>query len=447
MRKITFLACMLVCVAAVAQYIGPGFYRVHNAGSDCYISIKGTHYQRSTEPDAFWSCVQMNKLADVITEPGSIIYIPDTIQTALYGQGVDTYSLTGLPLDVWPAPVMENDRPTYVAHIVYDGFNFYFRDYGNGMTSGGSKRRAESHWWIEPVNEASIDTSYMGLKPVTSQVEDSVMWYWATMCCDFPIWIPVDGGVEGAYTVRDLKLGSDSLYYAEPVKVYGQGDTVPAATPILFKCASPEASGNKVVPVGAIANHTTMPIASDMLMGNYFSNFKNHGDLNDYSFMVEYIPSQSTKACSSFLALGFDENGNPGFYPQTDGTYMAANSAWLSLNTASQSSVTAVYLGKAPVDEPLDPEDPEDPEESFLMGDVNDDGKLTIGDATQLINFLINDSSDNPEEPDPQKNGDNADEDHPVTEISFGAADINGDGIVNVTDLSRLIAMLLETQD
>jgi hypothetical protein len=209
----------------------------------------------------------------------------------------------------------------------------------------------------------------------------------------------------------------------------------------------PEASGNKVVPVGAIANHTTMPIASDMLMGNYFSNFKNHGDLNDYSFMVEYIPNQSTKACSSFLALGFDENGNPGFYPQTDGTYMAANSAWLSLNTASQSSVTAVYLGKAPVDEPLDPEDPEDPEESFLMGDVNDDGKLTIGDATQLINFLINDSSDNPEEPDPQKNGDNADEDHPVTEISFGAADINGDGIVNVTDLSRLIAMLLETQD
>ena len=442
MRKFILVACLLVCVTAVAQYSGPGFYRVHNAGSDGYIAIKGTKFVKSTDPDAFWPCVLMETQEEVISDPGSIIYIPDTVQTALYGQGVDTYSLTGLPIDVWPAPVIENGLPTYIAHVVYNDFNCYFRDYGNGMTSGGSKRRAESHWWIEPVNEASIDTSYIGLKPVITELKDSVMWHWATICCDYPIWIPIDGGVEGAYTIRDVKMGSDSLYYAEPVKVYGQGDTVPAATPILFKCASPDASGNKVVPVGDIANHTAMPIESDMLMGNYFSRFINHGDLNDYSIMVEYIPEQATMASSNYLALGFDENGRPGFYPQADSTYMAANTAWLSLNTASMALVTAVYLGVAPVDEPVDPE-------PVMKGDVNDDGKLTIGDATQLINFLINDTSDRPDDPenpvDPEtQKGDDADEDHPVTVIDHEAADINGDGLVNVTDLARLIAMLLD---
>ena len=434
---------MLVCVTAVAQYSGPGFYRVHNAGSDCYIAIKGTKFNKSTDPDAFWPCVLMEKQADAISDPGSIIYIPDTIQVALYAQGVDTYTLTGLPLDVWPAPVMEKGLPTYVAHTVYNDFNCYFRDYGNGMTSGGSKRRAESHWWIEPVNEASMDTSYIGLKPVISELKDSVMWYWASMCCDYPVWIPTDGGVEGAYTIRDIKLGSDSFYYAEPVQVYGQGDTVPAATPILFKCTYPEASGNKVVPVGAIANRRSMPIVSDMLMGNYFSSFINHGDLNDYDFLVEYIPEQATMAKSNNLALGFDENGKPGFFPQADSTYMAANTAWLTLNTADMSLVTAVYLGTAPVDEPVDPEEP------VIKGDVDGDSKLTIADATRLINFLINDSSDrpdDPENPDPSK-GDDADENHPVTVINYEAADINGDGVVNVTDLSRLIAMLLEAVD
>lgn len=412
----------MVSIIACAQYSGPGFYRVHNAGSDCYICINGTHFEKTTNPDAFWPCAVMKKDSAQVTDPGSIIYIPDTVQVGLYSQGVDTYSLTTLLLDVESAPVMENDLPTYVAHTVYNGFNCYFRDYGNGMTAGGSKRKAESHWWIEPVNEESMDYSFLGLKPIINDTAITDGWYWATMCCDFPILIPEGGGVEGAYTIREIILGSDSIYYAEPVKVYGQGDTVPAATPILFKCASPYASGNKVIPVGDIANCTAMPIANDLLMGNYFSAFTNHADFNNYDVTATYIPEQSTPGNASYLALTIDAYGYPTFMATDSTTYMAANSAWLDISdtsfSAKKNEITSIRLGEAPEDEE-EPQEPQEPE--ILIGDANDDGYVNVSDVTTLIDYILCASG----------------------ETYHPANDVNQDGYINVEDVSTLIHMIL----
>ena len=61
MRKITAIVCLLVAIIASAQYTNPGFYRVHSANTDAYISIKGTKYVFSSKPNAFWSCILMLK--------------------------------------------------------------------------------------------------------------------------------------------------------------------------------------------------------------------------------------------------------------------------------------------------------------------------------------------------------------------------------------------------
>ena len=360
----------------------------------------------------------MKKDSAQVTDPGSIIYIPDTVQVGLYAQGVDTYSLTHLLLDVQIAPVMENGMIAYVAHTVYNDFNCYFRDYGNGMTAGGSKRKAESHWWIEPINETTLDNSYLGLKPV---IDESVRMdenYWATMCCDFPIFIPEGGGVEGAYTIREIVLGSDSIYYAEPIKVYGQGDTVPAATPILFKCTSPYASGNKVVPVGEIANHTAMPISNDMLKGNYFSAFLNHADFNNYSVTATYIPEQSTPGAPHFMALSIDANGYPTFMSTNSTTYMAANSAWLDISSliAEKGEITSIRLGEAPEE----PEDPETPEPK--VGDIDGDGHVNVNDVSRLTHYILYEAEDYE---------------------SNSRYDVNQDGKVNVDDVTTLIRIIL----
>lgn len=73
----------MATIGAAAQYSGPGFYRVQNASTHSYICIKGTQYQKSTYPDAFWPCVLMQKDSAQVTDPGSIIYIPGTEDTSL----------------------------------------------------------------------------------------------------------------------------------------------------------------------------------------------------------------------------------------------------------------------------------------------------------------------------------------------------------------------------
>ena len=425
MRICTFFACLLVSVMASAQFSGHGYYRVHNANTDCYISIKGTHYEKTINTDAFWACVLMQRESTVMSDPGAVIYIPDTIGVALYAQGVDTYSLTGLWMDIYPAPVKQNGLETYVAHVTYDGLNFFFRDMETGMCAGGTRRKAESHWWIEPINESTMETSYLGLKPVNSE-PDGEGWYWATMCCDYPIFIPADGGVVGAYTVSEVAMGPDSIYYAEPVQVCGQGDTVPAATPVLFKCKSASVSDNKVVPVGDLANCTAMPISNDLLMGNYFSSFTNYADLSDCSVTKLYIPEQATPAMPEYLTLVLDSCGRMTFVPKDAESYMDANSAWLNVKGLDLDPEAPIILGMKPEVDPIVVPDP-DPEDG--SGDANGDNRVDIDDLTLVIAYVLGDSSLETK----------------MKMVYVNACDVDMNGSVDVDDVTVLIQMLLNS--
>ena len=222
MRKITAIVCLLVAIIASAQYTNPGFYRVHSANTDAYISIKGTKYVFSSKPNAFWSCILMLKDSAQVSDPGSIIYIPRLEQTSLCAQGVSTYTLTDMWMDVAPAKENEGGRDTYIATTVTmindRPFKCYFRDEGVGLTAGSSDK-TDSRWWIEPVSEESIETSFLGVKPQSEAVVDNDGWYWTTTCCDFPMLLPQDGGVEGAYTVKTVKAGDDGKYYTAQVPI------------------------------------------------------------------------------------------------------------------------------------------------------------------------------------------------------------------------------------
>ncbi len=424
MRLIISSLCLLVAMIATAQYSEPGYYRVHSAYSDGYISIKGTKYQKTTRPDAFWSCIKMVKDSALCSDPGSIIYIDGLEQTSLCSQGVSTYSLTGLYLDVLTANVMEDGKPTYVATTSYEALTCYFRDFGVGMSPGFNPSVRQAHWWIEPVNEQSMDTSYLGVKPANEKIKDANGWYWTSISCDFPFALPVNGGIEGAYTVKELEKADDGRFFVTALKVYGQGDTVPAATPILLKCKSPYASGNKVIPVKGIANNNKMPLYSDLLMGNYFSSFINHASYTDPAVTTEYIPSQATKAAACYMALGIDENGSLGFFPQAEGTYMAANTAWLSIESMKLEGVKAVYLVEETAQEP-----------EAQVGDVNGDGNLNISDALMFINYLLNHV----------ELGQVNINDGAPADFNATMADFNGDGTVNVSDVIDLINHLLNT--
>ena len=153
-------------------------------------------------------------------------------------------------------------------------------------------------------------------------------------------------------------------------------------------------------------------------MGTYFSNFMNHASLTDYGFIDEYIPEQSMEASAEHLALGVDAEGKLAFMPMPEGTYMAANSAWLSLCLIDEeiAGLEVVYLGMAPV------------EPEPVKGDLNGDGALTVSDVTALIHYVLAMETE-----------------EPVRDLNIdpSAADINGDGRVNISDVTYLLRLVL----
>lgn len=420
MKNVVTLVCLLVTLVASAQFSGPGYYRVRNASTKGYICINGTHFEKSTYADAFWPCIKMKTDSDQVADPGSIIYIDHIGKDCdLFSQGVSTYELTRLMMTVDYATVNEGGIESYVARTYYEymvdtvlvAIDCYFRDMGLGLQAG-NKEKTYSRWWIEPVNESSMDVSYFGVKPVSKDMVDADGWYWTSLCCDFPVAIPEGSGVYGAYTITEIEPITTDRYNAAPLLVYGQGDTIPAATPVLIKCKYPYASGNKLLPVGKKADITNFPLVNDMLMGNYFSSFTNHCSLTDVNATKVYVPYQSTPASHSNLALGIDEEGRLGFFTQPSGTYMAANTAWLNVASLGETrDQVIVYL--AP-EAQVEPEDPE-----IIYGDSDNDGQISITDVTVLIDNILN-----------------------GVEAGLGA-DSNADGQVDITDLTTLIDLLL----
>lgn len=64
---------------------------------------------------------------------------------------------------------------------------------------------------------------------------------------------------------------------------------------------------------------------------------------------------------------------------------------------------------------------------TFLLGDVNSDGRVNVSDAIVLINYLINETQ-NGQDP---------------SDFNRAAADFNRDGLINVSDASTLINFVL----
>ena len=93
-----------------------------------------------------------------------------------------------------------------------------------------------------------------------------------------------------------------------------------------------------------------------------------------------------------------------------------------------QGAMTAVYLAEVKDEEPGDPEEP-----VVILGDANGDGIVNIKDVTLLINYLMSENND-AEEP--------ARFNAPST-VNAAALDVNEDGIVNIKDVTALINLLL----
>ena len=361
----------------------------------------------------------------------------------------------------------------------------YFIDNDGTFAISESYSATNAKWYIEPVTHFNV------LPEVALNGK-----YYTTIKVSFPFIL--SGQVEKAYVIETV---ADGILNYKEIAVTGQ--TVPAGTPVILQCASPNAADCQLIPTGVptyttpntsvttggapAATETSSYSGNNLLDGTYYCNtdgqlsyskYNTNGTVTTASINGNHFtkPTDPQK-----YVIGFNDSGKLGFIKAT-GTAMPANKAWLVLTenglfpsvstpsitpasdtyaeaqtvtiaaedgatiyyttdgsepsmtstlysepfTVSETTtvkaiaikeglynnsevVTAEYVIEVPV--------------TVLLGDVNDDGEVTIRDVTQLINYLLS-------------HGD-------TTPFNAANADTSQDGEITIRDVTSLINILL----
>lgn len=123
----------------------------------------------------------------------------------------------------------------------------------------------------------------------------------------------------------------------------------------------------------------------------------------------------------AFICDGYSSDGtfhfNFGWYGTCDGWYVST-----ALNMTHRSGDYLRYNTGQEMVIGIEPPEGWEPPVTFLLGDVNGDGAVNIADVTKLIDYLLDDT----------------------TAINLDAADVKGDGVVNIADVTALIDLLLD---
>ena len=191
--------------------------------------------------------------------------------------------------------------------------------------------------------------------------------YYTTFCA------PFDMTLNGATAYTVAKGEGTQLTTTE---VSG---TIAAGTPVLLVATSNSATAT----IGS--NYSTAISTETALTGSYL-------EIAEFDGATNYI-------------LGSDSDGKAGFV-HSEGTTLSANCAYIA-GDESTSSIEAFHFTL-------------DPSES-IVGDVNDDGKITIADVTALVNIILG----------------------KATIPASGVADVNGDTKVTIADVTALVNIIL----
>ena len=373
--------CALMLIAlcalpAMAQLNGTGYYRFRNAQySTEYISMSndlfnyttcistacgGLSQATSSEGQArAMACVgkyletdiHMINDADIIV-PGSVVYAKkkntnsSNYEYNLIGQGTSLLTLTtgtypgtaqlkfedryitikavsGSGANTLYTASIELKSSTYVLFVGYPNLGIRYLIDNNGTFSvSESSSATNAKWYIEPVTHFNVQP----------EVELNGKWY---TTIKVPFAFTLSGSVEKAYKITAVTGGV--LAYQE---ISG---TIPAGTPVLLQCGSPNAADCQLIPSGAPdftapdvsitssaprATDVTTPTEDNLLAGTYYCNTDGTMSFPTPSGTSSFNANHYT-AISDKYVIGKNANGKLGFIAAT-GSAMPANKAWMT---------------------------------------------------------------------------------------------------------------------
>ena len=462
MKNITRNCCLallasLMTLPAIAQMNGTGYYRVRNYQYNNYISIANDRLvyktivssgggatklalQTSTYAPYAFNCVDAYLRNDIhlnpseYIDPATVIYAKkiESNDYNLIGQGTSLLTLTTGMYDGTNGDVLFSDlnvsiikksgsgaSSLYTASILLKAtatgiplFGTITKELGtryfvdnNGTFSISESTPDNAMWYVEPL-------TYFNVNP---EVEFNGKYY-TTLKVPFECKLdPDNSDVKKAYVIESVSDG-----VVQPVEI---ADNIPAGTPMVLECSSNNPLNcklffisNTTMPVfpAPVGTATSAPTADEdsyyggtnLLKGTYYCNDDANLEYVNYQDTTLNLSTANRHVTSATdpqkYVLGITESGKLGFIPASGN--MPINKAWLE------------SAGEFPWELPV----------TVKLGDVNDDGVVTIKDVTCLIDYLLGG------EPEP---------------FNLDNADVSEDGAVTIKDVTALIDLLLSNPD
>lgn len=257
---------MGVALHTTAQITGNGYYRVQNKETGRYIELidnRGKVDYVTTTVD-LGALQTISGFDQVVGNPATVFYFTDkgSRNYNLSGQGCDLYGMIGYYLEL-----KQLSSGAYRCSKTVNGALLYLADeegdYSPGMVvTTGQKTR---DWYVRPIT--ADGDNYFGLKPEVSARQG----LFTTIYAAFPFAFAAEG--MEAYTVTKVDRGM-AVY--KPLT----GTVVPAATPVIVKCAGSAAADNKL----NLLTATDKAPAGNLLRGVYFNNGSNlHNNQKAYN--------------------------------------------------------------------------------------------------------------------------------------------------------------------
>lgn len=375
LNRMCAIAMLALCsLPAMAQLNGTGYYRFRNsARTSDYITIANDKFNYttviSTAGGGLWNvalgdgktyamqCATKILQNDIhlVSDPdvidlSSVIYAKkrtiyeDDYEYNLIGQGTSLLTLT---TGTYPGNVVLEFKNLYVslnavsgsgANTLYTasiplkasnnsmadlGIRYFVDECGQFDTDVSSvASQAKARWFVEPVKHFNV----------LPEVELNGK-YFTTVKAPFAF--TLSGQVEKAYKITANNSGI--LTFEE---ISG---AIPAGTPVLLQCGSPNAADCQLMPTGEpvftapdvslttgapAATDVTTATADNLLAGTYYCNTDGTITMAKSGGTFSYNGNHITAASGKFV-IGKNADGKLGFIPAT-GTAMPANKAWLT---------------------------------------------------------------------------------------------------------------------
>ena len=271
----------IIAIPLLAQYSGPGFYRIQNQGeAGRYISIQNDKVSEESKSISLSSGKAVNEAVEALQlvkskdgNPGTILYISgSTSGFTIKAQGMNTEKLLNdfgygnQSLQMSSQGELNTVYSGYQIDLIDYGFNFPVKRENSycGVATLSYIRQLETNekkyslWKIKKIDNQK---EFFGINPSENvKVGDK---YYTTLFTCFAY--QLKDGMKAYYIDQHIY---DTNHVQEPIAELKEitNGIIPASTPVIIECSSSNVEDNKV----SLLNETISPISGNELKGRIF---------------------------------------------------------------------------------------------------------------------------------------------------------------------------------